>query len=126
MTASDNLHPRYVFVRDRMQRFTALLDDRIAARGVQTFTGTDEAGTVHVTFNGLDRLVDVRIKGGLLRLGVGAVARRIKEAVGNAQKAATAGAAAADEELKARLEEIVRELQLAQFGPGSVADGTPR
>jgi DNA-binding protein YbaB len=114
------------YVMQRMQRMTSLLGDNLDAAKFETFSGTDEAETVHVTTNGRHRLTELRIDSGLLRLGVGAVARRIKEAVGNAQKAATAGAAAADEELKARLEEIVRELQLAQFGPGSVADGTPR
>jgi len=99
------------YVMQRMQRMTSLLGDNLDAAKFETFSGTDEAETVHVTTNGRHRLTELRIDSGLLRLGVDTVEQRINEAVLKAQDAATAGNAAADEMLTAQLSEIVRELE---------------
>ena len=87
------------------------LEDFMHAMNTGTFTGTDDARTVEVTINGRQWLTDLYIEDGLLRLGAETVAARLTEAVHSAQAAATAGVEAQQEQLSAKLDDIVATLE---------------
>ncbi len=66
------------------------MDEQLHQLNTRSFDGTDAAKTVVVTLDGRQRLAGLRIEDGLLRLGADTVARRINEAILNAQADATA------------------------------------
>jgi DNA-binding protein YbaB len=72
------------------QRMQTALNDRMYEINNRTFQATDDEKTVSVTIDGRQRLTDLFIADGLLRLGTETVAQRINEALLNAQAAASA------------------------------------
>jgi len=81
-------------LRHGQQQIQSLLDQHMHQLKTESCTGTDEAKTVSVTLDARQRLKDVHIQDGLLRLGIETVAHRINEAIRDAQAtlAATNGA----------------------------------
>ena len=114
-----SMHPEFADALQRMQRLTAVLQDHMAAASIDNFIGTDQAKTVEVKTDARHRLTELYIESGLLRLGVDTVARRVNEALRDAQKAVNAGNDAAAERLEAQITDIVGE-----FAKGHA--GTPR
>lgn len=72
------------------QDIQSAMDEQLHQLNTASFRGTDEARTVAATVDGRQRLIDLSIQDGLLRLGAPTVALRINEAMVNAQAAATA------------------------------------
>jgi DNA-binding protein YbaB len=102
-------------VLEQAQQFMSALEDQKHRMNTQSFTGTDETGTVHVVVNERCWLTDLRIEHGLLRLGAQTVQQRFTEALHIARAEATA---AAEDELR-QLEETLSSISGAlqqQFG----------
>jgi DNA-binding protein YbaB len=85
------------------QHIQAAMDDQLHQLNNRSFNATDHAKTVVVTVDGRQRLTDLYLQDGLLRLGTETVAQRINEAIVNAQAAATA----ADEAEQQRFFELM-------------------
>jgi len=115
------VNPEFADALERTRRMVTLLENHMAASNNNTVIGTDDATTVEVTINARNRLTDLHIESGLLRLGVDTVARRINEAARNAQAAVTAGNDADDDRLKAQIADIVNEIEPPLRGPASSA-----
>jgi DNA-binding protein YbaB len=69
------------------QQYVSAIEDHTYRTSTETFTATDETGTVRAVVNGDRWLTGLQIEDGLLRLGVETVQQRIGEAVRNAQRA---------------------------------------
>ena len=78
------MHPEVASVLAQAQRLQSLMDDQLDKMNTQTFTATDETGTVEVTLNGHSWLTNVYLEDGVLRLGAEVVAARVNEALGKA------------------------------------------
>jgi len=115
------VNPELADALERTRRMVTLLENHMDASNNNTVIGTDDATTVEVTINARNRLTDLHIESGLLRLGVDTVARRINEAARNAQAAVTAGNDAEDDRLKAQIADIVTEIEPPLRGPASSA-----
>jgi ESX secretion-associated protein EspL len=100
--STDNHSPLDDVLR-HTQRMQSAMDDQLHQINSRSFSATDEAKTVSVTVDGRQRLTDLFIRDGLLRLGTETVAQRINEAMLNAQ----AAAAAADQADQRRFFELM-------------------
>jgi DNA-binding protein YbaB len=109
---STEIHSQVDEVLRHTQHIGSALDEQLHQLHTRSFNGTDEAKTVTVTLNGRQRLTGLRIEDGLLRLGAETVARRINEAILNAQADATA-AIEADQQ---------RFVELMDHAAGSLKD----
>ncbi|MGF2943967.1 YbaB/EbfC family nucleoid-associated protein [Mycobacterium sp. Lab-001] len=105
------IHPQVAEALRHAERFQSALEDQLHRSSSETYTATDESGTVEVTLNGQRRLAHIRIEDGLLRLGAEAVEQRINEALRNAVAAALAAGEAEHERLIASLASIAESLQ---------------
>jgi DNA-binding protein YbaB len=90
----------------------ALLDDQLARMHAESFVATDEAGTVEVTVNGIQRLVDLRFDPRILNLGAQEATARINEALHAATQFARDCVAADVDELKSRVADAVAAIQV--------------
>ncbi|MEE6140084.1 YbaB/EbfC family nucleoid-associated protein [Mycobacterium sp. 050128] len=91
---STEIHSLLDEVLHQTRHIGSALDEHLHQLNNRTFNGADEAKTVVVTLDGRQRLAGLRIEDGLLRLGAETVARRINEAIVNAQADATAASEA--------------------------------
>jgi DNA-binding protein YbaB len=80
--------PQVTDALQQMQQMLSVIEDNKHRTKTQSFTATDETGTVTVVVNGDRWLTGLRIEHGLLRLGAPTVQQRIQEALRNAQAAA--------------------------------------
>ena len=104
-------------------RLQSALDGYRRQLTTSTFTATDEAVSVRVTVNGSLVLTRIFMKKGLLRLGAKTVARRINQALRNAQAAATAaagdereklaGALGLTAEIKEQFDSVIKDIRSA-------------
>ncbi|CQD07714.1 Nucleoid-associated protein YbaB [Mycobacterium lentiflavum] len=85
------------------QHMQSAMDEQLHQLNTRSFQGRDEAKTVAATVDGRQRLTDLHIQDGLLRLGPQVVAQRVNEAMANAQAAVTA----ADEAEQQRFFELM-------------------
>lgn len=93
---SSGTKARFAADADRVQSALADYQYRMTA---ESFTGTDELGTVEATVNGECRLIGLHLEDGLLRLGAEVVEQRIGEALQNAHAVADAAADTEHEQL---------------------------
>ncbi|WAC89316.1 YbaB/EbfC family nucleoid-associated protein [Mycobacterium sp. Aquia_213] len=103
--------PQAVVALQQTQQFISVLEDQMHRAKTETFTATDETGTVTVVVNGDRWLTGLQIEHGLLRLGAETVRERINEALRKAQAAALAAADAEEGQLEDALTAIVGALQ---------------
>jgi DNA-binding protein YbaB len=90
----------------------AMLDAQVARMHAESFVATDEAGTVEVTVNGVQRLVDLSFDPRILNLGAQEVAARINEALLAATQFAHDCVAADVDELTNHVEEAVAAIEM--------------
>lgn len=95
---------------NHLERMNQLLEDQLRWTNAQSFSGTDEAGTVNVTLDGQFKLVDVQIEDGLLRLGAETVEQRINEALVDARTSASGGLATQQTQFMASLSGLAQEM----------------
>lgn len=95
----------------QMQQVMSAIDDEKYRASSESFTATDESGTVTVVVNGDRWLTDLRIEQGLLRLGVETVQQRILEALYQAQAAAFAVANDEQQRIEDSLAGFVNSLE---------------
>jgi DNA-binding protein YbaB len=88
----DEGQPGMAMLREA-DRLASALDDYQHQANNSAYTGTDEAGTVRATVTASFLVTDLIIDDELLALGSDVVARRVTEALVNAQAAATRGGA---------------------------------
>ena len=100
--STDN-HAQVAEVLRHAQHIQSAMDEQLHQLNTRSFKGTDAAKTVAATVDGRQRLTDLYLQDGLLRLGTQTVAQRINEAMVNAQAAATA----ADEAEQQRFFELM-------------------
>lgn len=103
---TEQIDPRVAAVLHQAQLLQAVMDTQLHKMSTETFTATDDTGTVtvKVTLNAEQHLVDVHIENGLLRrLGAATIQQRLNHALRNASATATA-AMLADQQ---RLDTIV-------------------
>lgn len=100
------IHPEVAAALKDVRCLVSIMDDQQHKMDTATFTGTDEARSVHVTLNGHHQLIDVYIHDGLLQLGGRTVAQRLTEALRNASAAATAALAADQERIDGLIAEV--------------------
>ncbi len=100
------MHPEVAAVLRQAQQLQSLMDEQLNRMDTQTFTGTDQSGTVKVTLNGHHHLTGTVIEDGLLGLGVGEVQQRLNEALHNATAAATAALEADRDRIDAAVADI--------------------
>lgn len=93
-----------------LQGFTSAIEDQQYRTETASFKATDEAETVEVTLDGRNWLTGLFIEEGLLRLGPETIARRLNEALRNAQAAADAASEADQQRLVASLVGIADKL----------------
>lgn len=103
---SDDMHPEVAAVLEQAQRLQSIMDDQLHKMSGETFTATDETGTVEVTLDGHQHLIHVHLQDGLLQLGVAEVEQRLNEALRNA----TAEASRSIEADRERIDAMVAEL----------------
>lgn len=129
---SQEIHLQVAETLAQAQRLTSALNGHLDRMNAETFTATDESGTVEVNLDGHLWLTGVHIEGGLLRLGAETVQQRLNEALHHALTAATLATETAHEQLFGMLGEIADEighpLDEHHHGAGSaegrwVADG---
>ena len=108
---STETDPQMVEALQHAQQFISVLEDEMHRAKTETFTATDETGTVEVVVNGDRWLTGLRIEHGLLRLGAETVRERINEALHKAQAAALASVEDEQGQLEGALTAIVDALQ---------------
>jgi len=94
----------------QFERLNQLLGEQVRWIHAQSFSGSDDAGTVGVTLDGQLQLVGLQIEDGLLRLGAEAVEQRINAALLNARMGAVDGIASQQGELMESLFDVTREM----------------
>jgi DNA-binding protein YbaB len=120
MTAETD--PRLTDALQQTQQLMSALEDEKHRKDTETFTATDETGTVEAVVNGDRRLVDLRIEHGLLRLGAETVQQRIHEAVTKAQNSALTAGAGRGQRLEEILEAMVGTLSQQLGGLAAPAE----
>ena len=77
----EDMHPQVAAVLDQASRLQDLMEGQLKKMADDSFSATDESGTVRVTLNGHHHLVDIHFADGLLRLGSETVAQRLNQAL---------------------------------------------
>ncbi|MBB2988941.1 DNA-binding protein YbaB [Mycolicibacterium iranicum] len=108
---TDDMHPEVAAVLKQARRLQSLMDEQLDKMATESFTATDENGTVEVTLNGHQWLKDVYIQDGLLRLGTETVEQRVNEALQKASAEASASIDADRERLDAVVAEITADIK---------------
>jgi DNA-binding protein YbaB len=90
----------------------ALVDEQVARMHTELFVATDETGTVEVTVNGIQRLVDLKFDPRILNLGAQEASTRINEAIYAATQFARDSVAVDVEALQRRVAEAIATIQL--------------
>jgi len=103
-------HPVVAEVLRKAQQIQSMSDAQADQVKAESFTGSDETKTVRVTVDGHRWLTGLYIEDGLLRLGIETVARRVNEAIRNAQAAAAVAVDAEQEILIQSLGELADSL----------------
>lgn len=93
------------------QHIQSAMDEQLYQLNTNSFRGTDDSKTVAVTIDGRQRLTDLFIQDGLLRLGAETVAQRVNEAIGNAQATATAADEAEQQRFFALMDDAAGSLK---------------
>ncbi|WP_234785171.1 YbaB/EbfC family nucleoid-associated protein [Mycolicibacterium elephantis] len=106
---TDEMHPQVAAVLAQAQRLQSIMDEQLDRMNSQTFTATDESGTVEVTLNGHRHLKAVRFAEGLMRVEADELERRLNEALRNATSAAGASIEADRERIDAAVAEITAD-----------------
>ncbi|MDA4108823.1 YbaB/EbfC family nucleoid-associated protein [Mycolicibacterium holsaticum] len=107
---TDEMHPQVAAVLQQAQQLQSIMDEQLRRMDSQTFTATDESGTVEVTLDGHHQLKAVSLADGVMRLDVEEVQQRINEALHNAAAAASVSIEADRE----RIDTAVAELTVTQ------------
>lgn len=108
---TDEMHPQVAAVLQQAQQLQSIMDEQLHKMNSQTFTATDESGTVEVTLDGHHQLKSASIAEGTMRLGVEELQQRLNEALRNASAAASTTIEADRERIDAAVAEITdREL----------------
>ncbi|MGU3502020.1 YbaB/EbfC family nucleoid-associated protein [Mycobacterium sp. C31M] len=103
---SEEMHPEVAAVLRQAGRLQELMDAQLHKMANESFTASDESDTVEVTLNGHQRLVDVYLADGVLRLGAHTVEERLNEALRNATEVAAESVAADRDRLNDAVAEI--------------------
>ncbi|MGE2726316.1 YbaB/EbfC family nucleoid-associated protein [Mycolicibacterium pulveris] len=103
---TDEMHPQVAAVLQQAQQLQSIMDEQLRRMNSQTFTASDESGTVEVTLDGHHQLKSAFIAEGLMRVGVEELQQRLNEALGNASAAASSAIDADRERIDAAVAEI--------------------
>ncbi len=103
--------PTVAAVIGQAQRLQQVLDDQLYKMKTESFTATDESGTVSVTLDGYHQLTDVFIEDGSLRQGAQVVQQRLNEALSKAKAEAEGSINDDHSRLNAVIAEISGDLQ---------------
>ena len=95
---------------NQLERLNQILDEQVRSMHAQSFSGSDQAGTVDVTLDGQFKLVGLEIEDGLLRMGAETVEQRINEALLNARTNAFGDVSAEQTQLIDSLSEMADEM----------------
>ncbi|MGF2944347.1 YbaB/EbfC family nucleoid-associated protein [Mycobacterium sp. Lab-001] len=116
---SPDTHPQVDQVLRMAEQIQSVIDEQAHKLKTESFCGADEADTVRVTLDGRLRLTGLDIEPGLLRLGAGAVERRVNEAMRNAQAVVTEAGDAERERILEAVARIAAPLQQMIGLPGA-------
>ncbi|MCV6979570.1 YbaB/EbfC family nucleoid-associated protein [Mycolicibacterium pulveris] len=100
------MHPQVAAVLAQAQRLQSIMDDQLDRMNSQTFTATDESGTVEVTLDGHHQLRAVHFVEGLIGVGAEELEHRLNEALRNAAAAASASLDADRERIDTMVAEV--------------------
>lgn len=97
---TEQIDPRVAAVLHQAELLQAVMDTQLRKVNTETFSATDDTGTVKVTLNAEQQMVDVHIENGLLRrLGAATIQQRLNHALRNASATATAATLADQQRL---------------------------
>lgn len=110
---STEMHPVVAEVLRTAQQIQSMADAQTDNLKAESFSGSDETGTVRATVDGHQWLTSLDIDDGLLRLGIETVAQRVNEAIQNAQATAAPVVEAEQQQLIESLGQMADSLTAA-------------